>query len=546
MAGGALHGARWESSSRSFPSRRAAGDATAAVTSGMPKNHPARSLAAACLVAVTLFGVAPRPVAALEPPRPLPDHRPTFVTETDTRPWIDCLWASAAMLADKWTNGDIRVTHGELRSLSGDGGGSSLEDLEVAFHKLRLDVPLDAQGDSSLTWGGLLERLRHGAGAVVLGDDSQLPRWYGRWDSQFWRKTGTEDNHAVYVERYDARRGRVWLMDPLARGAWKGEWIGIGSLRRFAWFTGGYVVAVTTPTARAAPFAGVVAERPRVGLSPAALTATWHLRAPSRWTYPGADPHVAIAPATDPIAAAIASADVGPLTTADAAPDAPIAAVAGRTLRLSAALPTEPGAYVASMSLTDRRFGARFVASAPVAVFVPGPRRATLRLNVNQQILNAGAGVKVNVSVANSGQTTWDETAAPVSDAPTPRERSTRVVATWVRLDAIGEEAAHADEKAADAARGAPAPVTGAVSTGAAGAATLEAAPLVVELRRVPLQIGHMIRIRETLRVPDEVGRWALVVDVVDDLDGSFAALGSAPAVALFEVVPPRGIEVVE
>ena len=60
----------------------------------------------------------------------------------------------------------------------------------------------------------------------MLGDDSKLPRWYGRWDYGFWKMTKKEkkkhpsrDNHAVYVERYDRRHGRVWLMDPLAHGA---------------------------------------------------------------------------------------------------------------------------------------------------------------------------------------------------------------------------------------------------------------------------------------------------------------------------------------
>ena len=345
----------------------------------MPINRSARSLVAACLVAVTLLGVAPGPAAALEPPRPLPGHRPTFVTETDTRPWIDCLWASAAMLADKWTNGDIRVTHGELRRLSGDlKGGSSFEDMQVAFRKLGLPFALNANGDSQLTWGALLGRLRRGAGAVVLGDQGQLPRWYGRWDIRFWKKKGKEDNHALYVERYDRRHGRVWVMDPLARGAWRGEWMSIGALRRFAWFKGGYVAAVTSPTAKAAPFAGVVADRAQVGISKAAVSVTWRLRAPRGWRYPGATLRTTIAPAADPIAAAIATARTVTRTTADAAPARPTVHVNGHTLRLSAPIPTEPGAYTARFSLTDRRFGRRFLVSEPVALFVPGARRATM------------------------------------------------------------------------------------------------------------------------------------------------------------------------
>jgi hypothetical protein len=485
----------------------------------MPITRPARTLAAACLVLVTLFGMAPRPAAALEPPRPLPDHRPTFVTETDTRPFIDCLWASAAMLLDKWTNGNLRVTHGELRRLAGDRGGSSLEDLQVAFRRLGFGIALDARGNSTLTWGALLARLGRGAGAVVLGDESHLPRWYGRWDYQFWQKTGKKDNHAVYIERYDRRRGRVWLMDPLARGAWQGEWISVSALRRFAWFRHGYVAAVTTPTARAAPFAGVIATWAQVGISETAVTATWRLRTPRRWTYPGADVRASITPASDPIAAAIATAQLDSRATADPAPKRPVAGVSHGTLRISAALPMEPGAYVARLTMTDRRFGRRVVTSEPVAVFVPGDRRATLRLSAHEHFLDAGESVRVHLSVANTGLTTWGETIPPDADGGDVREgatraireRATRVTATWVRLDpsTAGE--------------------------------TAETAQLTVELGRVPLRPGALVRISESLEVPGQVGRWALVLDVVDDLEGSFAARGSAPAVAIFEVVAPRG-----
>ena len=80
----------------------------------------ARAAAVALLAAASLLTALPAPAAALEPPRPLPGYRPAFVTETDTRPWTDCLWASGAMLLDKWTNGDVRVTRQQLRAASGD------------------------------------------------------------------------------------------------------------------------------------------------------------------------------------------------------------------------------------------------------------------------------------------------------------------------------------------------------------------------------------------------------------------------------------------
>ena len=232
--------------------------------------RPLRASPTAPLLVAMLLGLAPSPAAALEPPRPLPGYRPAFVTETDERPMNDCLWASAAMLIDKWTNGDIHPTHQRLRSLSRDPrGGSNFDDLKVAYRKLGINLKFSPDGGDRITFTGLLRRLGNGAGAVVLGDDAKLPRWYGRWDYGFWKMTKKErkkhpsrDNHAVYVERYDRRHGRVWLMDPLARGAWKGEWISIWALRKFAWSSGGALFAAVTPTAKAAPFAHVTTSGP--------------------------------------------------------------------------------------------------------------------------------------------------------------------------------------------------------------------------------------------------------------------------------------------
>ena len=499
----------------------------------MPITRSARTLAAACLVLVTLLGVAPSPAAALEPPRPLPGYRPEFVTETDTRPWVDCLWASAAMLLDKWTNGDVQVTHGKLRHLSGDRGGSSFEDLQVAFRTLGFDVPLDASGNSTLTWSQLLARLRKGAGAVVLGDYGDLPRRYARWDRGFWRKTGKDDNHAVYVERYDRKRHRVWIMDPLARGDWHGEWISVAALRRFAWVKGARVAAVATLTAAPAPFAGVAAEQPQVELSDTTMTTTWKLRARKGWAWKGGDVHASIEAAADPIAAAIVAAEVDPRTAAEPAPGGPVAEVTGHTLRLSAALPTEPGAYVANLSLTDRRFGKTFVASEPVGVFVPGARRATLQLNVFKKVLIAGDNVRISMSVTNSGEESWADAPGSDTDKRDVRTRATHVVATWVRL---GPPAA--SEKPADN----PAEPAAEPAAGDAAAAV----PIVVELGKVPLAPDTEARIRQTLVVPSQPGRWALVMDIEDDVAGSYAALGSAPAVALFEVVTPPALAVAE
>ncbi len=471
---------------------------------------------------MTLAGAAPQPASALEPPRPLPGYRPGFVTETDSRPMIDCLWASASMMLDKWTNGDVRVGHERLRRLSGDRrGGSSLEDLQVVFRRLGFRVALDRNGHGTLTWGALLARLRKGAGAVVLGDDHDLPRWYGRWDYAFWKKKGKKDNHAVYIERYDRRHGRVWLMDPLAHGAWRGEWISIWALRKFAWSAGGRVAAVVTPTAKAAPFSHVSVGVPEMRLSKEAVTARWRLSAPRRWSYPGTDVHARFSVAASPIEAAAASAGLSPGASADSAPARPSARMDGRTLRATAALPTRPGAYLAGMTLTERRFGKVVARSTPLAVFVPGARRATIRITARDLTLTAGDRLKVPLSVANTGIEPWADAVRLAADEPAPRIRDTRLTATWIPLDVPASELA----RGGDEERGPTAPI---------------------DLQRIELAPGRLARVRASLSVPQQAGRWALVVDVTDDVTGSFAALGSAPAVAVFAVVEPRGIKAAE
>ncbi len=491
-----------------------------------------RALVALCLAAASLLAVAPRGAAALEPPRPLPSYRPAFVTETDTRPWIDCLWASGAMLLDKWTNGEMTASHGRLRRLSGDTHrGSTLANLKVAYARLGIDLPYSPDGGARITWGGLLNQLAHGGGAVLLGDDTRLPRWYGRWDARFWKGKSKSTSHALYVERYDRRRGRVWLMDPLARGDWNGEWISVWALRRFAWTSGGLVYAAMTPRARPAPFAKVKASGPSLIGTPTALEATWHLQAPRRWRYPGADVHATFKRAEDPLLAAVAlpvpSPDLPTLDpmqaivgedaesgtgTAPATPRSPTVDLSRRTLRVTAALPVAPGTYVARLRLTDRRFGRTVVDTGEAAVFVPGPRQATIGVAVGGQAAGAGSLLDLKVTVSNTGADTWAE-AAGVGPASKARSRNARLVATWIRT-------ADADGTALDAAAVAPDPVV---------------------LARVPLASGRRVVARGSIQAPSTTGRWALVVDVVDDIDGSYAALGSRPGAATIDIVDAPG-----
>lgn len=495
--------------------------------------RPLRALSAAPLVVAMLLGLAPSPAAALEPPRPLPGYRPAFVTQTDEHPMNDCLWASAAMLIDKWTNGDIHPTHQRLRALSGDRrGGSNFDDLKTAYRRLGINLKFSPNGGDRITFTGLLRRLAHGAGAVVLGDDAKLPRWYGRWDYGFWKMTKKErkkhpsrDNHAVYVERFDRRHGRVWLMDPLAHGAWKGEWISIWALRKFAWSSGGALYVAVTPTAKAAPFAHVTTSGPTLSLTTNALEAQWSFKAPRRWHFPGVTTRTAFTPAADPVLAAATAPDIATRLTDDARPARTLVTMSGRMLTAKAPLPTKPGAYIGSFRLTDRRFGRTVAAVGGVPVFVPGERTATVRLNVNEDAVEAGSALPVSISVANTGLLTWAETPGDVTRRKAVA-RNTRLVARWIPLDA-----------------GVAAP-TQAVGRTAGAKGTPIAALKTIE--RVPLDAGRRIDVDTAIRVPSQVGHWALALDIVDDVDGSFAKLGTEPSIMVFDIVAPRGVEAVD
>jgi len=501
-------------------SRHVPADEAAAARPGMSiVRRSVHALAAASLIVSMVLAAMPASATALQPPRPLPGYHPRFVTETDERPWNDCLWASGAMLIEKWTNGRIHPTHQRLRRLSGDlVKGSGLDDLKVAFRKLGVNLKFSPDGGDPITFRGLLRRLAHGAGAVVLGDDSRLPRWYGRWDYGFWHMTRKErkkhpshDNHALYVERYDRRHHRVWVMDPLARGNWKGEWMSSWALSRFIWSRGGKVFAAVTPTAKPAPFSGVRVGALTLTQSPTTLDASWAIRAPRRWRFPGADTHTSFARSSDALLAAARSPRVEILHNDEQAPRRPTTSGTARAIVSRVALPSKPGAYVASVRLTDRRFGRTPASTSGVAVFVPGARRANLRLSVPDDPVVAGANVPISVSVGNSGDLTWaDPTHGPDDGSEAVPDRNTRLVARWIPLDASG---------AADA----PAPV---------------------ELEALPLDAGRVAVVEARLHAPDAPGRWALAVDVVDDVDGSFAALGSAPSVAALDVVPPSGPDI--
>ena len=446
------------------------------------------------------------PAAAAEPHRPLPGYRPAFVTERDAGPWVDCLWASTAMLVDKWTAGEIRVSKDRLRALSGDRhGGSNLTDLRIALRALALPMSTSPGPGTSFGWSALRSRLAHGGGAVIQGDYGDLPRQFGRWDLAFWGKKGAGDDHALYLDRYDRRRDRFWVMDPLAPDGWAGEWIPGRSIRAFAWTAaGGALYGIMTPRAEAGPFDGVELDEPYLFVIDDAAHIEWRtLAAPDHWKVPGSKVVARMTRLADgivapgPMVGSVPASGLG--NVAESGPD-----VVFESGRLSARLPipVEPGVYRADVVVRETRFGQEEVVSGPATIFVAGDRRAQIDAWAELSAV-AGTSVAVEVAILNTGTTDWSNAVPAVSgDRATNIPQDTRLVAHWIP-----------------------------VSVAADGAG-----PTSVALDRIPLGPGSETRLTVHVPAPPAPGRWALMFDVTDDVQGSFALGGSQPASILVDV----------
>lgn len=469
--------------------------------------HAIRAVGAALFAATLLMTALPAPSFALDPPRPLPGYRPTFVSERQPGPWVDCTWASAAMLLDKWTNGSMIVSRQRLRVLAEDPtGGSSLADVRRAFAKLGLDLKWSPSGRDRITWPRLIDRLRHGSGAILLGDYGKLPRRYARWDPTLWSRTGPLDDHAIYLDAYDARTRRILVMDPLAPPGWGGEWIPASALEQFAWHSGSYIWAATTPTAAAEPFAGVRLEAASAVGDAVGLHVHWPIEsAPKGWKPPTFSAAVQVEALDVPDDLAV---DVAALPADPALPRPPTSLTSADSDGLDAVapLPMAPGIYRLTITLTDTRFGRQVATAGPFNVYVPGPRAAGFGLPGSQQV-EPGTATVISFAVANIGTETWadsDPASGPMFVTLAPR--NTRLVGSWVAPASI------------DFDRGAPVP------------------PPDVDFGSVPLAPGQAQVIDAVVNAPTLPGDWRLVIRMVDDREGVSAFLGSAPAIITFDV----------
>jgi hypothetical protein len=183
-------------------------------------------------------------------------YRPPFLTETKEAVWNDCTWRSGMMAVGKWSQGLlypaewtrerlIRKSE-QMRDLvdTDDVGGATLAALSLGILRmwpgLRTHGP-DDEGWDMRTSSEFAERLEAGCGMVLTGAEMGLPVYLRRW---------TNDDtfiHTVYVQglkRIDERHQHgprlcppgvrhTYLMDPLGRGVYDGEWVPLTDILGF-------------------------------------------------------------------------------------------------------------------------------------------------------------------------------------------------------------------------------------------------------------------------------------------------------------------------
>ena len=171
--------------------------------------------------------------------------------------------------------------------------------------------------------------------------------------------------------------------------------------------------------------------------------------------------------------------------------------------------PAKPGAYEIALSLADRRFG-RTAARSSTVVFVPGGRRGSIVAKEPEAVV-AGKPFDLDATVMNTGTVNWADPEwlfASGTETLEPR-RNTKVRALWHLLES--------DDRDAERAAADP-----------------------EDLLEVPLRPGQVTRGQLTITAPNVPGRWVLTLDLADEVDGSFAAGGSAPRTMVIKIVEPR------
>jgi murein DD-endopeptidase MepM/ murein hydrolase activator NlpD len=152
-----------------------------------------------------------------------------FTTQFDGSRYANsnCTMAAAAMLYEVQTGRS--VSGAQLRRWSGARTrGTGLLEIERAFR--RGHQPVTTYEDFS--WRRFLTEVRSGRSAVVMG-------WYGYLPDRYVLQKGFRTAHSVFVLGYSAHafkgRGGFFVMDPLGRQGYGGQWWTRTALWRFGW-----------------------------------------------------------------------------------------------------------------------------------------------------------------------------------------------------------------------------------------------------------------------------------------------------------------------
>ncbi|MGZ8528616.1 MAG: hypothetical protein ACXWWR_07460 [Candidatus Limnocylindrales bacterium] len=495
-------------------------DASPRIRRARPSHLLARLILSLVLIGGSAAALPAAQVDATWSPRP-----PTG-EYTPHRVWQmkkNCVWAAGAMLLDKWTHGGSRVSQSVLRRASHDKkGGSSLYDLSrgvAAVTGIRMRFS-PGYGDT-MTWWQLLDRLDHDGGAVLIGEYGRLPAHFTRWSTSFANRRNS--SHAVYIQSYDRVHGKVWLMDPLAEGHYRGEWIGVEDLHRYATIEDGKVMAAATP-ARHQPRTAPLTDRayrltsPRLAVTAVAgstVKVSVGLSISAGFPNPAAHRFVArwvpvvTRHAPRPPTRSRAVIDTVP-SPGSALPPPPVEATtvsaadrAGSSgFNAAVPVPAIPGRYRLSLGLAEvgRKTPSRTFRS--VEVEVVDPFAAAISLPALSEV-TAGESFSLKVGLANIGSLDWRP---PVIEHEGPRPvapaTQTVFVLTWRTDD--GSE--------------------------------LPAAELPAELAP-----GQTIKLNLVLVAPPQAGVWNLAVDVVNLERGALSSTGrDLPMTAV--IVDPMGL----
>lgn len=175
---------------------------------------------------------------------------PRFETQRDEQapvPWTNCTAASAAMLIDLWSWGQIDTSDVALRRASPVPLSQGMNFAQVGAAIAKLFPGLGALRYSEqagwspapMTWAQLRDHLATGGGAVAAGTYSSWGEHRSRAGLLIrrWQPAGTF-GHAVFVCDYRPDAGDLLLMDPLGHGDYRGDRISIEALWSFIWRSG--------------------------------------------------------------------------------------------------------------------------------------------------------------------------------------------------------------------------------------------------------------------------------------------------------------------